>query len=87
MCDLDVIAYLVPRDAGRHQADGGRVAVVELQVLEHCASVRWALRTILGHAARPFGIKMRKRDGQPSLPAIVVRASIRLPRSPRVRKR
>lgn len=33
--DLDVIAYLVPRDAGRYQADRGRVTVVELQVLEH----------------------------------------------------
>jgi hypothetical protein len=35
--DLDVIPYLLPRDAGRHQADRGRVAVVELKVLEHAS--------------------------------------------------
>ena len=33
--DLDVVPHLLPRDAGRHQADRGRVAVVELKVLEH----------------------------------------------------
>jgi hypothetical protein len=35
--DLDVIAHVVPGDAGRHQADRGRVAVVELQVVEHAS--------------------------------------------------
>lgn len=85
--DLDVVAHLVPGDRGRHQADGGPAAVVELQVLEHGASLRLAVRTILRRVPSSFGIKMRKRDGHPSLPAIVVRASIRLPRSPRVRKR
>src|SRR6266487_6327442 len=35
------------------------------------------LLSMLGHASGPFGIKMRRPDGQPSLPAIVVRASIR----------
>ena len=33
--DLDVVTHLLPRDAGRHQADRGRAAVVDLKVLEH----------------------------------------------------
>src|SRR5580704_6077651 len=44
--DLDVIPHLGPRDAGRHQADRGRVAVVDFQVLEHGASLRWAVMAI-----------------------------------------
>ena len=85
--DLDVVPHLLPRDAGRHQADRGRAAVVELQVLEHASAFRWALRVNPGARARAVRDKNEKPDGQLSLPAIVVRASIRLPRSPRVRKR
>ena len=33
--DLDVVVHLLPRDAGRHQADRGRAGVVKLKVLEH----------------------------------------------------
>jgi hypothetical protein len=35
MGDLDVVVHPVPGDAGRDQADRGRVAVVELKVVEH----------------------------------------------------
>jgi hypothetical protein len=37
--DLDVVVYLVPRDAGRYEADRGRVGVVELEILKHASSL------------------------------------------------
>jgi hypothetical protein len=33
--DLDVVPDLGPGNSGPHQADRGRIAVVDVQVLEH----------------------------------------------------
>src|SRR5580693_9749280 len=57
--DLDVIAYLGPGDAGRHQADRGRVAVVELQVVEHEAP---AEEVIGGRGRAPRSVQHKKED-------------------------
>ena len=49
------IAHLFPRDARRHQADRGHVAVIDLQVLEHGVS--------LGGLVRPWWGTRLARSG------------------------
>ena len=62
MRDLHVVPHLGPGDAGRDQADRGRIAVVELQVLEHASPLSAPVRLPPAVARSRLNSVQRDRD-------------------------